>query len=156
MSTSLIKLFPVVKAWPLRLKQLTKNLKIILSQTSITYLIRHESVIFIVGLHLYRRMPTSKHCRKKNSGARWARTSNLWIKVILLSQLSYVGRYVEWDLNIINTVQRLSLLRSYTSLRHECILILLKRYVWTRSSRCEHLILPITSTAIFLIKRLYF
>ena len=40
-------------------------------------------------------MPTGEHCRKKNSGAPWARTSNLWIPSLTRSPLSYLGRYVE-------------------------------------------------------------
>ena len=64
------------KAGPLRLKQLTNTLKIrILSETSILYLIRYASIILIVGLHLYRRILTSEHCWKKNSGIERARTS---------------------------------------------------------------------------------
>ena len=59
---------PNVKAGPLRLTQLTNARKIrILYQisTCILYLIRHASVILIVGLHLQRRMPTSEQCWKK-------------------------------------------------------------------------------------------
>ena len=42
-----------IKAGPFRYKQPTNKLKIrILSQTSILYLIRHASVILIVGLHI--------------------------------------------------------------------------------------------------------
>ena len=45
-------------------------------------------------------MPTRLHCwKKKNSGAQWARTSNLLITVQTRSKLSYIGRYVEWYLN---------------------------------------------------------
>ena len=45
-----------------------------------------------------------------------------------------------------------------TSLRHACIIILCKRYLWARASRCEHIILPISSTAIFsvLIKIIWY
>ena len=46
-------------------------------------------------------MPTSEHCWKKNSGALWARTSNLWILSLTRSPLRYLGRYVKWDLNTI-------------------------------------------------------
>ena len=49
-------------------------------------------------------MPTGKHCWKKNSGTKWARTSNLWIPSLTRSLLSYVGRYVEWDLNFYCTL----------------------------------------------------
>ena len=63
-----------------------------MSETSILYLIRHASFILTVGLH----MPTSEHCWK-NSGAQWARTSNLRITAKTDSQLSYIGRYVELD-----------------------------------------------------------
>ena len=49
-------------------------------------------------------MPTGEHCWKKNSAAQWARTSNLWISSLIRSLLSYVGRYVEWDLNFYCTV----------------------------------------------------
>ena len=43
----------LLKAGPLRLKQLTNTLKIrILSETSILYLIRYTSIIIIVGLRL--------------------------------------------------------------------------------------------------------
>ena len=76
-----------------------------LSQTSIICLIRHASFYLIVGLHLQRRMPTSEHCWKKNICAQWARTSNIWITVQTRSLLSYVGRYVEWDLNFYCTMQ---------------------------------------------------
>ena len=44
-------------------------------------------------------MTTGEHCWKKNSGAPWARTSKLWIPSLTRSPLSYLGRYVEWDLN---------------------------------------------------------
>ena len=40
-------------------------------------------------------MPTGEHCWKKNSGAPWARTSNLWITSLTRCPLSYLGRYVE-------------------------------------------------------------
>ena len=43
-------------------------------------------------------MPTGEHCLKKNSGAQWARTSKLWISSLTRSLLSYIGRYVEWNL----------------------------------------------------------
>ena len=43
-------------------------------------------------------MPTGEHCWKKNSGAPWARNSNIWIPSLTRSPLSYLGRYVEWDL----------------------------------------------------------
>ena len=49
-------------------------------------------------------MPTGEHCWKKNSGTQWARTSNFWISSLTRSLLSYVGRYVEWDLNFYCTV----------------------------------------------------
>ena len=39
-------------------------------------------------------MPTGKHCWKKNSGALWARTSNLWIPSLTRSPLRCLGRYV--------------------------------------------------------------
>ena len=66
----------IIKAGPLRLKQLTNTLKIrILSETSILYLIRYASIILTVGLCLWRRMPTSSHCWKKNSGVQRARSS---------------------------------------------------------------------------------
>ena len=43
----------ILKAGPLRLKQLTNTLKIgILSETSILYLIRYASIILTVGLRL--------------------------------------------------------------------------------------------------------
>ena len=65
-----------VKAGPLRLKQLANTLKIrILSETSILYLIRYASIILIVGPRLSRRMQTSEHCWKKNSGIERPRTS---------------------------------------------------------------------------------
>ena len=44
-------------------------------------------------------MPTGEHCWKKNSGAPWARTSNLWIPSLTRSPLRYLGKYVKWDLN---------------------------------------------------------
>ena len=60
-----------------RCKRFTNKLKIrILSQTDIFYLIRHASVILIVGLHMSRRMSASEHCSTKKSGAVWVRTSN--------------------------------------------------------------------------------
>ena len=46
-------------------------------------------------------MPTGEHCWKKNSGASWARTSNLWIPSLTRSPLRYLGRYVKWDLNTV-------------------------------------------------------
>ena len=49
-------------------------------------------------------MPTGERCWKKNSGAQWARTSNLWIPSLIRSLLSYVERYVDWDLNFYCTV----------------------------------------------------
>ena len=53
------------------IKQPTNILKIrILSETSnILYLIRYASFILSAGLHPYRRVPTSEHCWKKNSGS---------------------------------------------------------------------------------------
>ena len=73
---SVSKVFPY--AGPLRFKQLTNTLKIrILSQISILHLIRYASVILIESLHLYRHMPTSEQCWKKNSCVQWARTSYL-------------------------------------------------------------------------------
>ena len=39
-------------------------------------------------------MPTGEHCWKKNSGAPWARTSNLWIPSLTRSPLSYLGRVI--------------------------------------------------------------
>ena len=50
----------------------------ILSETSILYLTRHASIYSDWGsspVKMY--MPTGEHCWKKNSGAQWARTSNL-------------------------------------------------------------------------------
>ena len=44
-------------------------------------------------------MPTGEYCWKKNSGAPWARTSNLCILRLTLSLLRYLGRYVKLDLN---------------------------------------------------------
>ena len=62
-----------VKSWTFTIKQPTNKLNIrILSKTRILYLIRYASVILIMGLHLLRRMPTSEHCWKKKSGAKWA------------------------------------------------------------------------------------
>ena len=49
-------------------------------------------------------MQTGEDCWKKNNGAQWARTSNLWISSLTHSLLSYVGRYVEWDLNFYCTL----------------------------------------------------
>ena len=49
-------------------------------------------------------MLTGEHCWKKNSGAQWARTSNLWMSILTWSLLSYVVRYVEWDLHFYCTV----------------------------------------------------
>ena len=49
-------------------------------------------------------MPTGEHYWKKNSSAPCARTSNLWIPSLTRSPLSYLGRYVEWDLNVYCTV----------------------------------------------------
>ena len=49
-------------------------------------------------------MPTGEHCWKKNSGAPWARTSNLrsfWIPSLTHSPPRYLGRYVNWDLNTV-------------------------------------------------------
>ena len=52
-SRKLVSRVGVIKAGPLRLKQLTNTLKIrILSETSILYLIRYASIILIVGLRL--------------------------------------------------------------------------------------------------------
>ena len=49
-----------------RCKRFTNKLKIrILSQTDIFYLIRHASVILIVGLHMSRRMSASENCSTK-------------------------------------------------------------------------------------------
>ena len=64
-------------------------------------------------------MPTGEHCWKKNSGAQWARTSNLWIPSLSCSLLSNVGRYVEWDLNFYCTVY--IKLQCYTSLQNRAI-----------------------------------
>ena len=51
------------------IKQPTNILKIrILSETSIPYLNRQASFILSAGLQLYRRVQTSEHCWKKNSG----------------------------------------------------------------------------------------
>ena len=41
---------------------------------------------------------------EENCGAQWARTSNLWIPSLTRSLLSYVGRYVEWYLNLLTTL----------------------------------------------------
>ena len=49
-------------------------------------------------------MPTGEHCWKKNSGEQLTRTINLWIPSLTRSLLSYVGRYVEWDLNLYCTL----------------------------------------------------
>ena len=68
------------------IKQPTNILQIsILSETSIPYLIRHASFILSAGLHLYRRVQTSEHCWKKNSGSRRVRTSDLWITSLMSS-----------------------------------------------------------------------
>ena len=59
------------KAGQLRFKQLTKNLKMrMLPETSILYVIRHASVILIVGFQQLRRVPTREICWKKNSAHR--------------------------------------------------------------------------------------
>ena len=60
----------------------------ILSETSILYLIRYASFILSSGLHLYRRVPTSEHCWKKNSGSQRTRTSDLWITSLMRFRLS--------------------------------------------------------------------
>ena len=66
------------------IKQPTNILKIrILSETSILYLIRHASFILSAGLLLYRRVQTSEHCWKKNSGSGRARSSDLWITSLM-------------------------------------------------------------------------
>ena len=98
-------------------KQPTNKLKIrILSETSIPYLIRHASFILIVGsLHEKMAMPTGEHWWKKNSGAPWARTSNLWIPSLTRSPLSYLGIYVEWDLNFYCTVLYLATMLHLTA-----------------------------------------
>ena len=70
-----------------------------MSQSSILYLIRHASVILIGGIHLLKRVPTSEHCWKKNNGAQWAGTCDLLITDLTRSQLSYVGLYVESDID---------------------------------------------------------
>ena len=79
------------------------------------------------------------------------RTSNLWISGLTRSRLSYMGKYAERDLNFYCTV---SAIYSYNVLPH-CV-ILYKKNVWVRASRCEHIILSISSTAIFsiLIKKI--
>ena len=84
-------------------KKPSNKLKIrLLSETSILYLIRHASDCGSSPVKMT--MPTAEHCLKKNSGPQWARTSNLWIPSPTRSLLSYVGRYVEWDLNFYCTV----------------------------------------------------
>ena len=70
------------------IKQPTNILKTrILSETSILYLIRHASVIQFADLHLFRRVPTTEHCWKKNSGSQRARTSDLWMSSPTSSRL---------------------------------------------------------------------
>ena len=86
-------------------KKPTNKLKIkILSKTSIPY----DSSRFIHSdcgsSSVKMAMPTGEHCWKKNSGAPWARTSNVWIQRITRSPLSYLGRYEKCDLNSCCTV----------------------------------------------------
>ena len=65
-------------------------------------------------------MPTGEHCWKKNSGAPWARTSNLWIPSLTRSPLRCLGRYVNWDLN---TVLYIAIVKPqcYTSLQNRAV-----------------------------------
>ena len=46
---------------------------------------------------------------EENSGAPWARTSNLSLPSLTRSPPSFLGRYVEWDLNIYCTAHCLTL-----------------------------------------------
>ena len=74
--TSLGTFSILLKAGPLRLKQLTNTLKIrILAETSILDLIRYASIILIFGLRMQRPLQTSEDCWKKNSGMERVRTS---------------------------------------------------------------------------------
>ena len=59
-------------------------------------------------------MPTSEHCWKKNRGAQWVRTSNLWITGLTCYQLSYIRKYVEWDFNFYCTVLYIATLYNVT------------------------------------------
>ena len=90
-------------------------------------------------------MPTGEHCWKKNSGAPWARTSNLWIPSLTRSPLRYLGRYAKLLYSAIVLSQ------CYTSLRLACTIILYKQYYWAWSSICEHIILPISLKAVFFV-----
>ena len=72
--------YRILKAGPLRFKQILNTLKIIiLSHTRILYLICFASVLVIqiMDHQLKRRMPVSELCWKKNNGAQQARTSSL-------------------------------------------------------------------------------
>ena len=77
-------------------KQPTKKLKIIIVWNQYTLFDSSRFIHSDCGSSLVKMyMPTGEHCWKKNSGLQWPRTSNL---------LSYIGRYVEWDLNFYCTV----------------------------------------------------
>ena len=70
-------------------------------------------------------MPTGEHCWKKNSDAQWARTRDLWISSLARSPLSYIGRYVEWDLNFYCTLIYIATMqnRAVDKLHQACIFI---------------------------------
>ena len=101
-----------VKAGSLKKKQPANTLKIrILSQTSKLYLMRHALVILIGGpVKAYANKQTLLEEKlgrtfglngqpSENWGAHSAWTGNLWITVQTLSQVSFVGRNAEWDIN---------------------------------------------------------
>ena len=91
-------------------------------------------------------MPTSEHCWKKKSGSQRARTSDLWISSLTRSRLSW---YVEWDSNFYCTfifIFIATMLYVAVSCMHNNVI---SKYVWAYASRCEHIILPISSTTIF-------
>ena len=85
-----------------------------------------------------------------------ARSSDLWISSLTCSRLSWAGWYVEWDLNFCCTVLFIAtMLYVAVSCMHNNVIY---KYVWACTSRCEQIILPISSTTLFsvLIKTIWY
>ena len=74
-----------------------------LPETSILYVIRHASVILIVGFQQLRRVPTREICWKKNSGTQGLEPATFGSTSKCFPELLWL---IEWDFTLIYTVQR--------------------------------------------------
>ena len=130
-----------------------------MSQTSILYLIRHASVILIVGLRLQRRtcMSTSEHsvCWKKNSGAQRDRTRNPSINrsnqspYALPTELFRQMRIVGFNSYLIRCLN----LNHYVAawLHHTCIILFLLKQKRSGLVNWENYMLTSTSTHSYIL-----